>query len=321
VLFVNFTTLHYFLTVANELNVTRAANQLYISQQALSAQICKLEEELGVKLFNRTPVFSLTFAGRQLQLYAARVVNSEREMVQMVRDINNDRRGELRVGISHTCGRAVLPSILPGFRKTHPLIDIVIQEDNSEAMEYALQRGELDLMIDFSPILLDGIQCEKLIEERLFLVVPKEMLNTYYGACYDAVRSECDRDLDLGLFSQFPFILLKKGNRIRKMVDHYMRKIDFTPNIILETENTETAFALAQQGMGITVYPELFRWCIPEANREPGLVEFFPFRDEDTTGTLVIAWLREHYRAKAAQEFVTASRDAIYKIEKRRLNA
>jgi DNA-binding transcriptional LysR family regulator len=151
-------------------------------------------------------------------------------MVQMVRDISNDQRGELRVGISHTCGRAILPSILPGFRRAHPLIDIVIREDNSEAMEYALQRGKLDLMIDFSPILLDGIQYKKLIEERLFLVVPKELLHIYYGACCDAVRSECDRNLDLNLFRQFPFLLLKKGNRVRKMVDHYMRKIDFTPN-------------------------------------------------------------------------------------------
>jgi DNA-binding transcriptional LysR family regulator len=316
----NFTTLRYFLTAAEELNITHAANRLYISQQALSAHISKLEDELDLRLFNRSPVFSLTYAGQQLQIYASKIINLEREIHQMAGDLNHDQRGELRLGISHTCGRAILPSILPDFRRAHPLIDIVMQEDNSREMEYSLQHGKLDLMIDFSPILLEGAQCEKLIEERLFLVVPKRILNASYGACYDAVLSECSRNLDLKLFEQSPFILLKQGNRVRTMLDHYMNKIHFTPKIILETENTETAFALAEQGMGITVYPELFRWCIPEADPTHSSVEFFPFRDRETTGTLVIAWLKEHYQSRAAAEFIEACRSAVSEIRKKQIS-
>jgi DNA-binding transcriptional LysR family regulator len=273
-----------------------------------------------VRLFDRTPVFSLTYAGRQLQSYAVRMVNLERELLQVVGDINHDQRGEVRVGISHTCGRAILPSILPQYYRTHPRIDIAIQEDTSRHMEEALEHGRLDLMVDFAPVSAPGARCEELLQERLFLVVPRSMMNLYYGACYDAVVSECSRALDLTLFARFPFILLKKGNRVREMLDRYMDRVGFTPNIVLETENTETAFALAAQGMGVAVYPELFRWCIASDSQAQSAVEFFPFRGPDTTGTLVVARMEEHYQSRAAEEFVAACRSAVAGIVQKQLS-
>ncbi len=316
----NFTTLKYFLVTAEELNITHAASRLYISQQALSGHIAKLERELGVALFDRSPALSLTYAGRQLQKYAEQTADLERQIYQMAGDVRNDRRGEVRVGISHTCGRAVLPSVLPEFRRTHPMVDLILQEDTSSHMEQSLHRGDLDLMIDFMPITLEGAQCEKLIEERLFLVVPKAMLQFRCGACYEAVRSECERELDLSLFAKFPFILLRRGNRVRSMLDEYMHRLSFEPNIILETENVETAMALAQQGMGVTVYPELFRWCIPEDARQESPVEFFPFRDAQTTGTLAAAWMKGRYQPRAAGDFMDACRDAVSAIRAKQVS-
>ena len=316
----NFTQLRYFLAVAEEQNVTRAAGRLYISQQALSGHIAKLEGELGAQLFNRTPVFSLTYAGQQLQSYASRMVNLEEELRQVFQDINHDQRGALNIGISHTCGRAILPSILPRFCRSHPRIDIAIQEDTSHRMEDALQRGKLNLMIDFAPLRLPGAVCEELLQERLFLVVPKSLMTLYYGACYDAVVSECSRNLDLTLFEKFPFILLKSGNRVREMLNRYMDKIGFRPGAVLETENTETAFALAAQGMGVAVYPELFRWCIAADTQTQASVEFFPFRDPDTTATLVVAHMKEHYQSRAAQDFVETCRVALEEIGKKQLS-
>ncbi|HPS74847.1 MAG TPA: LysR family transcriptional regulator [Oscillospiraceae bacterium] len=306
----NFTTLRYFLVAAEEGNITRAAGRLYISQQALSGHIAKLEKELGVTLFDRAPALTPTYAGRQLQKYAATAVNLERQIYQMAGDIRNDRQGEVRVGISYTCGRVVLPSILPEFRRSHPLVDLTLREDTSSEMEVALRRGDLDLMIDFTPIRMEGVQVEELLKERLFLVAPKTLLEARYGACYEAVRSECQRALDLTLFAKFPFILLRRGNRVRAMLDEEMKRLRFEPNIILETENVETAMALAQQGMGVTVYPELFLWCIPESP-DSGPVELFPFRDAETTGTLAMAWMKDRYRPRAAEEFMDACRQAV----------
>ena len=315
----NFTTLKYFLTAAEELNITRAAARLFISQQALSSHIGKLEAELGVKLFDRLPSLTLTYAGRRMVEYAQQAVNLERQIHQMAGDVNNDQVGELRVGISHTCGRAILPSILPRFRQTHPLVDIKLVEDNSAEMEKELRQGDLDLMIDFLPKPQEGLVHEELITERLFLVVPKVLLESSYGACLEPIKSECNRDLDMFLFEKFPFILLSKGNRVRKVLDAYMEKIGFKPKIVLETENTETAYELAGRGMGVTVYPEPFLWCIPRPPVSERPVEFFPLRDSDTTGTLVIAHMENHYQTKAAQEFVKACHEGMQEISSRQI--
>ena len=315
----NFTTLKYFLTAAEEMNITRAANKLYISQQALSSHISKLEKELNVKLFNRSPNLSLTQAGRRMVEFARQAATLERDINKMAKDAVSDQVGELRVGISHTCGRAILPSILPRFRTAYPLMDVKLVEDNSTVMEEGLRKGELDLMIDFTTAEREGMVQEKLAEERLFLVVPKSLLKENYSACLDSIKRECDRDLDLFLFERFPFVLLNKGNRVRTVIDAYMEKIGFKPKVVLETENIETAYELASRGMGVTVYPELFLWCIPRPPLSERSVEFFPFRTPETTGTLVIAHMEEHYQSKAADNFIEACHQGIDEIRARQV--
>ena len=311
----NLNTINYYIATVEEMNITHAAQRLFISQQALSNHIARLEEELGVKLFNRQPVLSLTYAGKKFYEYALQMANVERQIYQMLDDVKENQAGELRVGISHTCGRAILPSILPKFREAFPQVDVQLVEENSSEMEHALKRGNLDLMIDFLPLSLEGATYTELTKEGLFLVVPKKLLKEHYGDEAESITAECKEKLDIKLFKQLPFILLKKGNRVRTMLDEYMEKTGFSPNIILETENTETAFALASQGMGITVYPELFVWAIPKKSVKDAEVEFFPIRDKNTTGTLVIANMIEHYLPTAAVKFIETCKEGIEDIK------
>ena len=112
-IFVNFQHLKYFLMVAEELNITRAAERLYISQQSLSNHIGNLERELDVKLFTRSPKLSLTYAGGLLVDTATQILDLHSQYLSKVSDINKQYLGVLRVGISHTCGLALLPDILP----------------------------------------------------------------------------------------------------------------------------------------------------------------------------------------------------------------
>ena len=98
----NFLHLKYFLLVAEELNITRAAERLYISQQSLSNHISNLEKELGVQLFTRSPKLSLTYAGNLLVETAGQILDLHDQYLSKVGDINRNYIGSLRVGISHT---------------------------------------------------------------------------------------------------------------------------------------------------------------------------------------------------------------------------
>lgn len=317
----NFTSLKYFLVTAEELSITRAASKLYISQQALSSHILKLERELGVVLFDRYPNMRLTYAGRELADYAARIIDIERQVHRTVGDINNSLRGELRIGMSYTCGRAILPYILPEFKQNHPMIDLRLSEGNTDELEHSLQRGDLDIVIGFAPFTLEDVETVDLVDERIFLVVPDSLLNRYYGACYSAILSECRRDLDLELFRHMPFIMLKPGNRTRTLADEYMTQKGFVPNVIFETENIETAYELSRQGMGLTVYPELFYWCIPHiGDEEDHHVELFSIPTENVVGKLQIGWLKGRYRSRAEEDFaVLCKKVLVEKMNSHRL--
>ena len=109
--------------VAEELNITRAAERLYISQQSLSSHISNMERELNVKLFTRSPKLALTYAGDQLVQTATQIIDLYSQYLSKVGDINRHYLGVLRVGISHTCGLALLPDILPRFREEFPMVD------------------------------------------------------------------------------------------------------------------------------------------------------------------------------------------------------
>ena len=111
----NFQNLQYFLIVTEEMNVTRAAKRLHISEQALSRQIGKLEKELGAKLFERYPRFTLSPAGKRLKAAAEQIGTIERQLHLELDDLNHNNTGELRIGVSYTRGQALLPRLLPPF--------------------------------------------------------------------------------------------------------------------------------------------------------------------------------------------------------------
>ena len=294
----NFRNLKYFLTAAEEKSITRAAQRLYISQQSLSGQIARLEEELGVRLFERTPTLKLSYAGERLALFARRICSLEEELQREAGEISQQRRGRLRLGISYTCGRAILPSLLPDFCAEHPQVEISLMEGNSRQLNDWLSKGEIDVLIGYLPIDVPGAEVFPILNERLFLACPKTLSRSLFP---DGTIPGGEGRPDLRAFRGQPFILLKKGNRLRAILDRYMEKADFLPNVTLETENIETAFALASQGLGITVYPELFLSTLHgAADADSARLDFFPLPGSETTSSLAVALTEKSYLSPSA---------------------
>lgn len=296
----NFSNLQYFVTVADELNVTKAAEKLYISQQSLSNQIIKLENELGVKLFVRNPGLKLTYAGDRLYKSARHILDLHNQMLSEIEDIKDNKKGKLRIGISHTRGRILLPYILPAFREKYPLVEVTLIEGNSEMLENHIRHGEVDISLSFTPRNQEGIESIELTTDRLLLVVHRRFMEQLFGNKTEDMRKKFLQSADITAFKDCPFLLLNKGNRIRMIIDSYLEKVGIHPNIVLETENTETAYTLALEGMGITVYPEMFM----TKSRTYHGVDLFPLTSEDTMATIVVSYAKDRYLSKAAEDFI-----------------
>ncbi|HPJ03858.1 MAG TPA: LysR family transcriptional regulator [Candidatus Limiplasma sp.] len=302
----NFLSLEYFIAVAEDLNITKAAERLFISQQSLSKHIIKLEHSLDTQLFERTPCMSLTYAGKRFLRAAVQMLDIRRQIVTEIDDINNRIRGELRIGISYTRGRVLLPQVLPAFTKTHPLVEIIIREGNSKELEDLLLHGQIDLLIGFSPIVLDIAQTVDILQERLLIIVPRQFLIDLFPDSYEAKIRAYEKAVDLKAFEDCPFLMLTSGNRIRTLFDQYIDQHDIHVNILLEMENIETLLSLACEGMGISLYPEMFANHLSPLiyNAPVAPVHLFPLDDPSTYGHLVIAYHRERYLPEAARDFI-----------------
>ena len=309
----NFLHLKYFLTVAEELNITRAAERLYISQQSLSNHISNLERELEVKLFTRSPKLSLTYAGDLLVQTATQILGLQSQYLSKVGDINRQYLGVLRVGISHTCGLALLPSILPRFRTEFPMVDFSLFEGNSSQLEEELSHGRLDLIICFQPIMLEGVEVVPLIEDRLMLAVPRLFTQRVFGERAEEMRRQFAGGADISAFHQAPFILLKRGNRVRSIVDQYLNRSFFKPKIILETENTVTTLAMAKADVGIVFCPELFLRTIhiPAAQATTDRLDLFPLTDPATVSRLVVGYRQDRPLSQFAQRFILITQEVL----------
>jgi len=303
--------MEYFMAVAESGSITQAARQLQTSKQALSNSIARLEAELGCRLFERRHGLELTYGGRKYLESVAKILDIHRQTSELLDDISGNVRGELRIGISYTRGQALLPLVLPSFIEQYPLVELSVLEGNTRALEEHLAHGDLDLMIGTAPFMFEGAEFVPLMRERLHLVVPKTLLAARFGSAEraEARLDEFRRSRDLGLFRDFPFVLLKEGDRLRSIADALFARSGVRPFIKFGTRNIQTAVALAAEGVGVTLCPELYlRTNYIAAGAEDSYirrrVEILPLTDEADSDFIAVGYDRGRYQSDIAASFI-----------------
>lgn len=138
--------LKVFYTVALYLNFTKAAEELFISQPAVTKNIKELEQEFDIRLFDRiSSKVTLTAAGNVLLLYVKQLIELDKSLRFDLNKLNNKYAGELKLGASTTIGQYLLPTILAKFHQLYPDIQITLLNDNTQKIEQALQNKEIEL--------------------------------------------------------------------------------------------------------------------------------------------------------------------------------
>lgn len=312
----NILNMEYFLTVAHEQNITRAAQVLNVSQQALSNLIARMEDELNCKLFSRGKILELTDSGKAFYKSVEQILDIKRQTENTIDDINHNKCGELKIGISHTRGQAMLPILLPAFSKKYPLVDLKVVEGSTQHLEDYLERGQIDVLIGFAPFMVDCADYTPLSKEHLYLIIPNSLLSEHFPGKEEQMIDLYNKSLNLQIFENFPFVLLKKGDRIRTKVDKSFKDFKMSPNIILETENTQTAFSLSSLGMGITVCPELYlnNSYVVSGNKDSEMrknVTTCLFSGENEWDTIAIGYNKYRYVSQIAKDFIKMSIEAL----------
>ena len=221
------TSLKCFAAAAEELNFTRAAKRLFISQQALSSHISKLEEYYGVRLFDRGIPMTLTDAGRALQKHAREILSSVDDYAREVQDIKNFRQGELTVGIPVTRGTIMLPP--------------------------ALYDGTADLCIGYQPENTEELAVTPLFEEKFVVLVPDRLMKEHH-----LDRKLGEGALSMDRFAELPFVVQHPETMNGRVFQTLCRNAGIEPEVVVSTQNLITEASLCMEGMGACVLPLTF---------------------------------------------------------------
>ncbi|MGW4534776.1 LysR family transcriptional regulator [Nocardia sp. NPDC004340] len=288
--------LRYFVTVAEEANFTRAAARLHLAQPGLSAQIRRLERELGQPLLDRTSrSVTLTPVGEAVLPIARAALEHVERITHTVDEFTGLLRGHVRVGlISGAAGEEIdIAQVLSDFHGDHPQIGISLTEDTSDAMYGALRRGELDIgLLSISEDLDPSIGTELIYESTIVAAVPV------------AAEGYGDR-ITLTELCEHPLICLPTGTGLRALLENACAAASLTPDVAFEAAAPPLLIRLAAHNLGIAVIPripadEAARLGIRTLEIDPAMC-----------GRLVLAWSTERPLSPATKVLLGQLRIAL----------
>tara|TARA_B110000483_G_scaffold145435_1_gene173580 strand:+ start:57213 stop:58094 length:882 start_codon:yes stop_codon:yes gene_type:complete len=235
-----------FLAVAQAKSFSRAAEQVHLTQPAVSKRIIQLEEELGVKLFDRIGrQVSLTEAGSIFQVRARQLINELEQSLSDIKSLQGESGGTLSIGISHHLGLHRFPALLREFSLQHPKVNLDIQFMDSEKAHEDVSRGDIELAaITFSSEPTEKISSILLYRDRLCFVVAKD----------HALASESDISL-AGLAKQ-PCLLPSMATYTGRIIRNCFEQEKLSLNPVLNTNYMETLARMTEIGLGWSVVPE-----------------------------------------------------------------
>ena len=258
--------LEYIVKISEEGNITKASQKLFISQPALNQQLLKLENDLGVPLFNRNKNnLTLTYAGEIYIENANKILNIKKDTYKMISDISNSNKGKISVGFTPERGSDMFSYIYPKFHKRYPNISINPIENKSNDLENLVSNGTLDIAFTSLPNSSYSNNPKiHLLNEKLVLIISKKN-----QLCEELLSSSYkDGFIDISLLKSENFIMLKKDSTLREIIDDTLFKYNFHPNILLESSSTYTVTNMVKNNLGYSIVPFYY------AKNNPDLMYF-----------------------------------------------
>jgi DNA-binding transcriptional LysR family regulator len=244
---VDFKQIEAFVYVVKYKSFSKAADAIYLTQPTVSAHVSSLENELGIKLIDRSGKdIYLSKAGKLFYEYAINMLNSRDHAVCKIREFARDISGTLEVVASTVPAQYLLPELLVAFRKCYSDINFIVhQSDSAKVAENILESGA-EIGITGSIIEDEKLVYENILNDKLVLIVP----NNKRFQSIDA------KDIDFNPFLKEPFILREEGSGTRKEFEKFLRSegIDCRSlNIIALMNSTEAVKQAVSQGLGISI--------------------------------------------------------------------
>ena len=292
--------IEYILKIAEENNITKAAEKLFITPSALNQQLLKLEKELGTPLFHRSRAnWRLTEAGEIYIEGAKTALQIKNTTYNKIYDVVSARKGHLTIGLTPGRGLRMVTAIYPELHRNYPNLDVRPIEMRVRAQQEAIARGEVDV----------GLMTLRSIDRTIDTYYPlkKEELVLMIPAAHPlaekaAAPGEPLATMDLTALRYEPFVLMDKSSTLRSACDTLFEKAGFVPNILFETNNTGGIAAMVQSTLCCGIIPRYYTLGLGDG------VACFSL-PERPAWEIAICCQKHGYLNSGAREFIRLARE------------
>jgi LysR family transcriptional regulator, hydrogen peroxide-inducible genes activator len=283
--------LRYIVAVSQERNFRRAAERVFVSQPALSLAIQKLEEELGVQIFERSrTAVSMTPIGELIVAQAQRALEEVAQIKEIASQGKDQLAGTLRIGAIYTVGPYLLPELIPVLKRKAPHMPLEMEENQTANLEALLANGRLDVIIIALPFGGPGIATLPLYDEDFSVVVPLE---------HAWAKKKQIKTAEL---STEKILLLNSGHCFSNQVREACAEFNSAIGEIQQGNSLETIRNMVASGLGITVLPV-------SANSDKyrsQLTREIPFAPPAPARRIALAWRKSFARKQAIEVLAQA---------------
>ena len=284
--------LKFIVALAKARNFRKAAENCFVSQPALSLAVKKLEDELGVLLFERSRSdVTMTAVGESVVEQAIKAIDEANRVKEIAKQGNNQLAGALKLGVIYSVGPYLLPEIIPILRKTAPEMPLIVEENLTSNLEMQLRNGVIDVAIIALPFEIPGVKTLPLYEEEFVVVVPSE--HDWTGL----------KAVDASELANEKVLLLNSGHCFSNQVLQACPSLSRNGEI-LQGNSLDTIRNMVASNLGITVLPI----SATISRYENPLVKVIPFKKPIPTRKIALAWRKSYGREQAVEEIGKAIR-------------
>src|SRR5947209_7860755 len=292
--------LRYLVALAEELNFTRAAANEHVAQPALSQQIRRLEDEMGLALVERTTRHvALTEAGQLLAVRARRILAELETISVEMEALRGVDTGHVTIGAMHTMGPIDISLAIALFHQRHPNVGLTVREQTSEEMAEMLRVDELDLafLSVTERVEAHGLGLHQLVAEELVVLLPLD----------HALSGR--RQVRMAELADEQFISFRVGARLRELLFAAGRQAGFEPRVTLESNESQRIRRLVARGFGVAILP-----C-SDAERPGADVAVSRLVEPSLRRDITLAWREGRRLSPAAAAFLDLARETFAEPE------
>lgn len=296
----NFTELNYVLCIAKHQNLTKAAQELYISQPTLTKHLQKLEREMNGKLFSRNGnSYTPTHLGRRYLEYAKKILAVNHDWEKELQDLTSHDKGELNIAVPLMRSSSLIPQIMQVFHQKYPGVKVNLLEESYAIQDRLLLDKQLDFGIFSERKPHPKLEYETLLKEEVLLVMPADHPMAVLGK-----EKEGYPWMDLKLLEKEPFVLHFPEQTTGKIALELFGQYQIQPPVSIRSRNTVTCVKLCQRGFGMCFVPENYMKHL-ELSKRPAC---FSIGETGVYSTLTIAYRKGTYLPVYAKDFIEIAR-------------